>query len=101
MTRPELCLPVHFYGKVECDQDGYNYKWVDTKGVYAQAYDYPVPGYGPNAACNTLRLWSSKSPNSSISAIFKRVITSRLCWIETMLRISQGFCIQMTICLKG
>jgi len=72
MTRPELCLPVHFYGKVECDQDGYNYKWVDTKVVYAQAYDYPVPGYGPNAACNTLRLWSSKSPNSFDLSYFQK-----------------------------
>ena len=31
--------------------------------MYACAYDIPVPGYGPNAVCNTMRFWSAKSTN--------------------------------------
>ena len=61
--RPEYTVPVHFYGKAVCDKDGFNYQWVNTSIVNAQAYDIPVPGYG-NKVVNTMRLWSAKSPKS-------------------------------------
>ena len=38
-------------------------QWVDTQVVMALPYDNPIPGYGNNV-CNTLRLWSAKSPDS-------------------------------------
>ena len=56
-------IPVNFYGETVCDAEGYNYTWFNTKTVYACAYDIPVPGYGPNAVCNTMRFWSAKSTN--------------------------------------
>ena len=43
-----------------CDREGHNYTWYDTKVVYAVAYDIPVPGYGKNSVCNTMRFWSAK-----------------------------------------
>lgn len=60
-ARPEYMLPIHFYGKV-IEEHGIN-KWIDTQIVYAMPYDSPVPGYRNNVV-NTMRLWSSKSPNS-------------------------------------
>lgn len=60
-ARPEYSIPVHLYGKVMCDAEGFNYTWYDTKIVYAVAYDMPVPGYGKNSVCNTMRFWSAKS----------------------------------------
>ena len=45
-----------------CDAEGFNYTWYDTKIVYAVAYDMPVPGYGKDSVCNTMRMWSAKSP---------------------------------------
>lgn len=61
-ARPEYSLPVHFYGKTMCDAEGFNYTWFDSQVVYAVAYDIPVPGYGKNSVCNTMRFWSAKSP---------------------------------------
>ena len=60
-ARPEYMLPIHYYGKV-VNEHGVT-KWVDTQLVYAMPYDNPVPGFRNNI-CNTLRLWSAKSPNS-------------------------------------
>ncbi|XP_065661767.1 glycogen phosphorylase isoform X2 [Hydra vulgaris] len=60
-SRAEYSLPVHFYGKVSCDKDGFQYTWHDTKVVNAIAYDIPVPGYGKDTVCNTMRFWSAKS----------------------------------------
>lgn len=57
--RPEYTVPVNFYGKV-VDVNGRR-KWVDTQVVLAKPYDNPIPGYNNNV-CNTLRLWSAKSP---------------------------------------
>merc|ERR1712088_260696 len=36
---------------------------VNTQIVLAMPYDNPIPGYGNNV-CNTLRLWSAKTPNT-------------------------------------
>ncbi|KII68102.1 Glycogen phosphorylase [Thelohanellus kitauei] len=60
LPRPEHQYPVHFYGTVECDSDGFNYRIVDPETVIAAAYDLPVPGFGRKAV-NTLRLWSARS----------------------------------------
>eukprot|EP00088_Acartia_fossae_P009385 TRINITY_DN1453_c0_g1_i2.p1 TRINITY_DN1453_c0_g1~~TRINITY_DN1453_c0_g1_i2.p1 ORF type:complete len:851 (+),score=260.68 TRINITY_DN1453_c0_g1_i2:61-2613(+) len=57
--RPEYTVPVHFYGNV-VEENG-NRKWVNTQVVLAMPYDNPIPGYNNNV-CNTLRLWSAKSP---------------------------------------
>ena len=59
--RPEYTVPVHFYGRVEGGEGGR--RWVGTQVVIALPYDTPVPGYG-NDVCNTLRLWSAKSPKN-------------------------------------
>ena len=59
-ARPEYLLPVHFYGRLESDDKGYHYKWVDTDTVYAMPYDVPIPGYMNNTV-NTMRLWSAKA----------------------------------------
>jgi len=58
--RPEYTVPVNFYGNVIYTPEGRR-KWVNTQVVLAMPYDNPVPGYGNNI-CNTLRLWSAKSP---------------------------------------
>ena len=60
-SRPEYTIPVHFYGRVVCDDQGFNYQWVDTEEVHATAHDIPVAGY-ENKVVNTIRLWSAKSP---------------------------------------
>ncbi|XP_076355276.1 glycogen phosphorylase-like isoform X1 [Tachypleus tridentatus] len=60
-ARPEYMLPVNFYGRVE--YAGGRAKWVDTQIVFAMPYDSPIPGFRNNVV-NTMRLWSSKSPNS-------------------------------------
>ena len=44
-------------------------KWVNTEVVLAMPYDNPIPGYGNNV-CNTLRLWSAKSPLSFNLKVF-------------------------------
>lgn len=58
-ARPEIAIPIHFYGRVE--HDGDKAKWVDTQIVLAVPYDYPIPGFMNNVV-NTMRLWSAKSP---------------------------------------
>ncbi|KAI1295494.1 Glycogen phosphorylase [Halotydeus destructor] len=60
-ARPEYTLPIHYYGRVVTEH-GIT-KWIDTQLVYAMPYDSPVPGYRNNV-CNTMRLWSAKSPNN-------------------------------------
>jgi starch phosphorylase len=63
IPRPQILMPVHFYGKViqYTNRAGRIVSdWVDTTEVMAMAYDTPVPGYGTNTV-NTLRLWSAKS----------------------------------------
>jgi len=67
-ARPEYTVPVHFYGKVVYTPEG-GRKWVDTATVIAMPYDNPIPGYGNNV-CNTLRLWSAKSPQSFNLKVF-------------------------------
>ncbi|XP_031559914.1 glycogen phosphorylase, muscle form-like [Actinia tenebrosa] len=57
--RPEYMIPIHFYGKIEHDENGKE-KWVHPQIVYAMPYDQPIPGYCNNT-CNTMRLWSAKS----------------------------------------
>ena len=61
--RAELLYPVRFYGHVltHCDASCRTKSaWVETDGILAMAYDYPVPGYR-NGFVNTLRLWAAKS----------------------------------------
>merc|ERR1712183_653015 len=67
-ARPEYTVPVHFYGKVVFTPEG-GRKWVNTEVVLAMPYDNPIPGYRHNV-CNTLRLWSAKSPLSSNLKVF-------------------------------
>merc|ERR1719427_1086191 len=57
--RPEYTVQVNFYGNV-IEEEGRR-KWVNTQVVLAMPYDNPIPGYNNNV-CNTLRLWSAKSP---------------------------------------
>ncbi len=56
--RPELLYPIRFYGKVETHTN--KTEWVDTDGLLAMAYDYPIPGF-KTGTVNTLRLWAAKS----------------------------------------
>merc|ERR1719435_425879 len=67
-ARPEHTVPVHFYGNVVFTPEG-GRKWVNTEVVLAMPYDNPIPGY-QNNVCNTLRLWSAKSPHSFNLQVF-------------------------------
>jgi len=67
-ARPEYLVPVNFYGNVVYTAEG-GRKWVNTEVVLAMPYDNPIPGYGNNV-CNTLRLWSAKSPLSFNLKVF-------------------------------
>jgi len=63
VPRPDVTFPVKFHGRVEnyIDEHGRSrIRWVDTRDVYAMAYDIPIPGYR-NDVVNSLRLWSAKS----------------------------------------
>jgi glycogen phosphorylase len=63
IPRPDITVPVRFYGRVEPytdDQGRSRVRWVDTEDVRAMAYDLLVPGYG-NDVVNSLRLWAAKS----------------------------------------
>ena len=71
-ARPEYSFPVQFYGKTMCSADGYNYTWYDTKIFHAVPYDMPVPGYGDNAVCNTMRFWSAKPSTGFDLEYFQR-----------------------------
>ena len=44
-------------------------KWINSEVVLAIPYDNPIPGY-QNNICNTLRLWSAKSPHSFNLQVF-------------------------------
>jgi len=66
--RPEYSVPVNFYGKVVGTPEG-GRKWINTEVVMALPYDNPIPGY-QNNVCNTLRLWSAKSPHSFNLQVF-------------------------------
>jgi len=59
-ARDQYTVEVNFYGNV-AEVDGRR-KWVNTQVVLAKPYDNPIPGYNNNY-CNTLRLWSAKSPD--------------------------------------
>jgi glycogen phosphorylase len=74
LPRPEILVPVHFYGRVveDKDADGRQLrKWVDTEDVMAMAYDTPIPGY-KNDVVNTLRLWSAKATREFNLAYFNQ-----------------------------
>jgi starch phosphorylase len=63
IPRPDIVVPVRFYGRVEpyVDERGRSrVRWVDTEDVHAMAYDLLVPGYG-NGVVNSLRLWAARS----------------------------------------
>ncbi len=63
--RPEYQFKVKFYGKTMYYKDHSGrliVSWVDTEDVIAIPYDTPIPGF-QNGTVNTLRLWSSRSPN--------------------------------------
>ena len=62
IPRPDVLLPVKFYGRSEyyLDNGVARWRWVDTQDVYAMAYDLGIPGYKNNTV-NSLRLWAAKS----------------------------------------
>jgi starch phosphorylase len=62
IPRPDVLLPVKFYGRSEyyVDNGVARWRWVDTQDVYAMAYDLGIPGYKNNTV-NSLRLWAAKS----------------------------------------
>ncbi|HYK00544.1 MAG TPA: glycogen/starch/alpha-glucan phosphorylase [Thermoanaerobaculia bacterium] len=63
VAHPEVLFPVRFYGRVESYTDAHGrsrMRWVDTRDVYAMAYDVPIPGF-KNDVVNSLRLWAAKS----------------------------------------
>ncbi|TPP58521.1 Alpha-1 4 glucan phosphorylase [Fasciola gigantica] len=66
--RQELATPVHFYGRVQVDNEGQR-RWVDCQTLFAVPYDTPVPGYMTNT-CNTLRLWACRAPRNFDFSIF-------------------------------
>ena len=62
-VRRNLTFTVNYYGKVNKYKDvngNMKNEWIDTEKIYAQCYDYPIPGYENNTA-NTLRLWSARA----------------------------------------
>ncbi|MFP4417010.1 MAG: glycogen/starch/alpha-glucan phosphorylase [Chitinispirillaceae bacterium] len=65
IERPEYQFKVKFNGKTMYYRDKSGrlvVSWVDTEDVIAIPYDTPIPGF-QNGTVNTLRLWSSRSPN--------------------------------------
>ncbi len=62
IPRPDVLVPVKFYGRSEYYVDGGTprWRWVDSQDVYAMAYDLGIPGYKNNIV-NSLRLWAAKS----------------------------------------
>ncbi|MEE4276947.1 MAG: glycogen/starch/alpha-glucan phosphorylase [Halieaceae bacterium] len=63
-TRVRECTrEVHFRGRSEAYLDAHGerrHRWVDTRKVFAVAYDMPVPGFR-NDTVNTLRLWRAEA----------------------------------------
>ncbi len=63
IARPDVLFPVRFYGRTAHDKDAdgrLRVRWVDTRTVWAMAYDSPIAGY-QTSTVNTLRLWSAKA----------------------------------------
>ncbi len=63
INRPEMRVPVHFYGKVEKYTDSTGEKrsrWIDTEDILGIPYMTPIPGYNTDTV-NSLLLWSSKA----------------------------------------
>lgn len=64
IVRPKTQYTVNFYGN-QAVYNGKNdtdlkYRWENTAGVQAIAYDTPIPGFG-NEVVNNLRLWKAES----------------------------------------
>ncbi|MBU0713648.1 glycogen/starch/alpha-glucan phosphorylase [bacterium] len=63
INRPEMRVPVHFYGKVEKYTDSTGEKrsrWIDTEEILGIPYLTPIPGYDTDTV-NSLLLWSAKA----------------------------------------
>ncbi len=61
--RPQHLYPVHFYGRVNGQQDAngtLRHDWLDTEVVMAMGCDTLLPGYGNDHVIN-MRLWAAKS----------------------------------------
>lgn len=61
--RHDVTVDIQFYGntrKYTDDNGKLITVWENTETVVAEAYDFPVPGYGTETT-NNLRLWSSKA----------------------------------------
>ncbi len=69
IARPELRYPVGFGGHVEAD--GAGRRWVPAERVFAQAYDFIVPGHGTRKV-STLRQWSATTDDGIDFAMFCR-----------------------------
>ena len=72
IQRPDAIFPVKFNGRTHgyLDQKGtYRVDWIETRDVWAMAYDTPVAGFR-NGTVNTLRLWAAKSSHEFDLASF-------------------------------
>lgn len=61
IKRPEINYRVRFGGKVLTEAqngNGFIYKWIATKDVFAVAWDIPIPGFKVDNV-NNLRLWEA------------------------------------------
>ncbi|MDZ7923950.1 MAG: glycogen/starch/alpha-glucan phosphorylase [Marinagarivorans sp.] len=61
LERPDHKRRIKFYGRTEfymSDSGQRCARWIDTKDVYALAYDIPIPG-ADTTTVNTLRLWKA------------------------------------------
>ncbi len=66
IVRPELQVPVNFYGHSEMyrdEEERLRFQWKGANEVLALAYDTPIPGYQNNIV-NHLRLWKATSSTS-------------------------------------
>jgi starch phosphorylase len=70
IARPELRYQVGFGGRVE-DDGGGGRRWVPAERVFAQAYDFIVPGHGTRRV-STLRQWSATTDDGIDFAMFCR-----------------------------
>lgn len=64
LERPDLVYPVYFGGEVKVIRENNKdlFKWIPSEQINGKAYDTPIVGYGGKTV-NTLRLWSSMSPD--------------------------------------
>ena len=63
IRRPDVIFPVRFYGRTQGwtdDKGQYHVDWLDTRDVWAMAFDTPIAGFR-NGTVNTLRLWAARS----------------------------------------